>query len=381
MKIAFDIRGVSDHPAGKGIWTKNVMETMMKAHPEHEYFFLTDKKEPSISKHYPLAQFILVEGGGLRWHWSAYQALLTQKIDFFLASESYLIPYFHSPKKLKIGLVVHDLVVFKSPAKHQKKATWIERLTLKKAAQKSQWIFTVSENTKKDLREQYPNLNLETKTHVVYAGIRPQFLQPVDLHTAKKTLEKFALPSHFLLMASTLEPRKNILGTIRAYAKLPDVLRQSYPLAIAGKKGWYFEQIFEEVKHLGLQKHVHFLGYVSDKELVHLMHLTTLFLFPSFYEGFGLPVLEAMAVGAPVLTSNNSSLPEVGGEAAVYVDPYDVEAMAKSMESLLVNEPGRQKLIQSGATQLSRFSWEKAVKEMMRWLGASPSPSERGGQN
>lgn len=367
MKIAFDIRGVSDHPAGKGIWTKNVMEAMMKLYPEYQYFFLMDKKGSFVSRHYPSPELIVVEGGGLRWHWKAYQALLAQKIDLFLASESYLIPYLHDPKKLKIGLVVHDLVVFKSPAKHQKKATWIERFTLKKAAQKSQWIFTVSENTNKDLLEQYPHLNLEAKTHVVYAGIRPQFVEKIDTQAAKKTLEKFDLPVHFLLMASTLEPRKNILGTLRAYAKLSEDLRQNYPLVIAGKKGWYYEQIFEEVKHLDLQKQVHFLGYVSDEELVHLMHLTTLFLFPSFYEGFGLPVLEAMAVGAPVLTSNNSSLPEVGGEAVVYVDPYDVEGMTKSMESLLVDETARQELIEKGKGQVRKFSWEKTVREMMRW--------------
>ena len=366
MKIAIDIRGTHGNPGGKGIWTKNVLGALLEQ-SEHIFYLFSDQVDSEFSDH-PQVHLIHVTGAGIGWHHRVYRLLIEHKVDLFLATESYLIPFFHDPKKLRVALVVHDLVVFKSPSKHQKKATWIERMTLKRAAKKSHFIFTVSESTKKDLIEQYPSLHLGLKTLVVYAGVRSHFLQPVSEPFIHSTLKKFKLPATYLLMASTLEPRKNFVGVIQAYAKLDGALRKKNPLVIVGKKGWYYEQIFDCVRALKVESQVHFLGYVSDEDLLALMRGAIAFLFPSFYEGFGLPVVEAMANGIPVLTSRISSLPEVGGEAVLYVDPYDIMSLTQGMEMLLGDEDGRHRLIKKGLIQSQQFSWEKTAKHILNLI-------------
>jgi len=359
MIIALDIRGLSGNPAGKGVWTKYVLEAMLND-SDHSFFLLTDQKDSSYSSR-PNVHVIYVEGSGFFWHFKAYQALLQNQVDVFLATESYLIPYLHDPKKLKVALVVHDLVAFKSPSKHQKKAMWIERMSLKRAVKKSRFIFTVSESTKKDLIEHYSSLHLKKKTLVVYAGVRPEFLRPIKKGEILSTRKKFKLNSDYLLMASTLEPRKNIDGMIEAYSNLPEELRVQFPLLIAGKKGWYFESIFKKVSQLECGGQIHFLGYVSDEDLNALMRGATAFLFPSFYEGFGLPVGEAMACGTPVLTSKVSSLPEVGGAAVCYVDPYDTMSMKNGLEKLIIDSNYRQDLIENGKKHIQQFTWKKTA--------------------
>jgi len=368
MRLAFDIRGIGGDRGGKGIWTANVLETIFNSSPLNQYYLYTDKEIQNKYASLAHVHVVKVEGRGFLWHWNCYKKMVTDKIEVFLATESYIIPFLHDPKKLKVGLVVHDLVAFKSPAKHQKKATWIEHITLKKAVQTSRWIFTVSESTQNDLIERYPHYRLNEKMTVVYAGVRAEFLNQKPKTQRDEILKQHSLDSDYLLMASTLEPRKNIVGALEAYAELSVELQKKYPLVIVGKKGWYFEEIFQKVIDLKLEKKVKFLGYVSDEDLASLMQGATAFLFPSFYEGFGLPILEAMALGVPVISSHNSSLPEVGGEAVHYVDPYDAKNMTEGMTKILENPAYRKQLIDKEVIQVKQFSWKKTATRIMQSL-------------
>jgi glycosyltransferase involved in cell wall biosynthesis len=376
MKIAFDIRGIDGARGGKGIWTANVLKSMMRSDHENEYVLYTNRDYPEKPP-YNNVSIRYLNGKGLWWHWKLYRQMLKDKVGCFMATESYVIPFLHNPRKLNVGLVVHDLVVFKSPARHQKRATWIEKVTLRGAAKKSRWIFTVSRYTRKDLLSRFPKMNLDEKTHVVYAGVRDIFDVPAERNRIISVQRRYNLEPDYLMMAGTLEPRKNILGAIKAYSLLHPKHRQTYRFVIVGKKGWYYEQIFEKVKELDLLLRVKFLEYIPDDDLVTLMQGAKLFLFPSFYEGFGLPVLEAMRCGVPVLASRVTSIPELGVDAIHYADPTDPVDIADGITQLLENEEYRLELREKGFEQVKHFSWDKTAKLILDALNEARGSSHK----
>jgi glycosyltransferase involved in cell wall biosynthesis len=365
MKIAFDIRGIDGHRGGKGIWTANVLKSILRSDREHQFYLYVDYEWEDIYKHMPNVHIMRVSGRGPLWHYKVYKSMLQNKIDVFLATESYIIPFLHDPQKLNVGLVVHDLVAFRSPAKHQKKATFIERMTLKKAVKKSRWIFTVSQYTRQDLIDQYPALNLEDKTFVVYAGIREVFAREWDANKLVSVQRRYNLDPDYMMMAGTLEPRKNIIGVLEAFSLISPFNQQRYRLVIAGKKGWYYKKIFQKVKDLKLLSRVKFLEYIPDEDLVVLMSGARAFLFPSFYEGFGLPILEAMTVGVPVLASRVTSIPELGVDAVHYADPHDTVDIADGMTQILDNEEYCRTLRDRGFEQVKNFSWGKTAQHIL----------------
>ncbi len=365
MKIAFDIRGIDGARGGKGIWTANVLRSLLNHDRTNEYLLYTNKDLENDFHALPNVRLIKVFGRGLLWHWRFYRSLLREKADVFVATESYIVPFWHDPRRLKVGLVVHDLVAFRSPAKHQKRATFIERLTLKRAALKARWIFTVSDYTKKDLVSQYPALSLSAKTTVVHAGVREDFLRKFDANRLVETQRRYNLDPDYLMMAGTLEPRKNIVGALEGYSLISPSYQQRFRFVIAGKRGWYHEAIFKKVKELKLVGRVKFLEYIPDQDLAVLMQGARLFLFPSFYEGFGLPVLEAMQCGTPVLASRVSSIPELGVDAVHYVDPHDPVDIADGISKLLDDPEYCRTLRERGFEQVKHFSWGKTAEIMI----------------
>jgi glycosyltransferase involved in cell wall biosynthesis len=176
---------------------------------------------------------------------------------------------------------------------------------------------------------------------------------------------RYNLDPDYVMMAGTLEPRKNILGALEAYSLLSPKNQQRYRFVIIGKKGWYYQQIFDAVKRLNLQLRIKFLEYIPDDDLVTLMQGSKIFLFPSFYEGFGLPILEAMLCGVPVLASRVTSIPELGVDAVHYADPTDIVDIADGMTQLLENESYRMQLREKGLEQVKNFSWGKTAGMML----------------
>jgi len=361
MRIAFDIRGIEGDRGGKGIWTANVLKSILNNDRENEYYLYTNKDWKNIYKHHPNVHVMRVWGKGIIWHWRFYRSLLKNRVDVLIATESYIVPFMHDPEQLKVALVIHDLVAFKSPAKHQKRATWIERTTLRSAVKKANWIFTVSQYTKKDLIERYPKLRLSDKITVVYAGVRDTFLRKVDPNRIIEVQRRYNLDPDYMMMAGTLEPRKNIIGALEAYSLISPFNQQRYRFVIAGKKGWYYKKIFQKVKELKLISRVKFLEYIPDEDLAVLMQGARIFLFPSFYEGFGLPILEAMANGVPVLASRVSSIPELGVDAVHYADPKDSVDIADGITQLLDNEEYCKSLRDKGFEQVKKYSWGRTA--------------------
>ncbi|MCX7707335.1 MAG: glycosyltransferase family 4 protein, partial [Anaerolineae bacterium] len=203
----------------------------------------------------------------------------------------------------------------------------------------------------------------------VYNGVDDAFC-PADPAAVAAFRRARGLPDRFILFLGTLEPRKNLGALLRAYAAVRTRSGEGTPkLVIAGGKGWFYERILTEVDVLGLGDDVIFPGYVAADELPWWYRAAELFVYPSRFEGFGLPVLEAMACGTPVITTTSSSLPEVAGDAAILVDPDDVSALSDAMERLLADPDLRSALRAAGLQRAARFSWKRTAAETARVHG------------
>lgn len=231
------------------------------------------------------------------------------------------------------------------------------------SAKNANVIFTISESTRDDIIDEYKVS--KDKVYITYPGIKS-----LQIHKTKSMDElqkKFGIPKKFILFVGTIQPRKNIGMLIQAFSKIAEKYKD-VDLVIVGKKGWLFEPIFKLPQEISIESRVHFLDFVSDEDLAAFYKNAICFVLPSLYEGFGLPILEAMQHGCPVITSSVSSLPEAGGDAALYVDPKDKDDIAKKIAELIENENLRKELVKKGYMHLKKFSWEKSAKETLSVL-------------
>jgi glycosyltransferase involved in cell wall biosynthesis len=199
---------------------------------------------------------------------------------------------------------------------------------------------------------------------VVYPGVDAAFRPISDPRVLESTRQKYALPDQFILYLGTLEPRKGLDTLLAAYTSLAGQTRR--PLVVAGKKGWRTESLFQRIQAQGLDPWVHFTGYVPDEDLPGLLSQAELLVYPSQYEGFGLPVLEAMACGTPVICSDAASLPEVAGRAGLLFRPGDPKSLAAAMGQLLEDPVLRQDLRARGLERALKFCWEDSARQVVR---------------
>jgi glycosyltransferase involved in cell wall biosynthesis len=231
-------------------------------------------------------------------------------------------------------------------------------------------IITVSRSTKNDLVDLYSVLPAKIKT--IYSGVGEEYIKMSNDFPAggpmSNVKEKYKLPEKFILYFGTLEPRKNVVGLIRAYEIWRQQYKGEHKLVIAGSRGWLFEDILTVVRESPLAKDIIFTGFIEPTDKVYLYNLASLFVFPSFFEGFGFPPLEAMACGVPTITSNTSCFPEIVGDAVLMVDPYNYDEIAWAMSEVLNDENLKNDLIAAGLEQVKKFSWDKCAKETMGFL-------------
>ncbi len=222
---------------------------------------------------------------------------------------------------------------------------------------RSDMIITGSEYSKQEILQRLDFK--EDKVKVIYHGIDHNLFK-----IYKNPRVEFEIPSKFILSVGSIEPRKNLLGLLKAYDILDEDLKKEYKLVLVGFKGWENKEIMNIVNDN--KENIHYLGFVNDEELAKVYNLASLFVFPSFYEGFGLPPLEAMACGTPVVSSNLTSIPEVCVDAAMYCDPYDMEDIKNKIELVLSDENLQNGMIQKGIKRAKHFTWEKSAKEHMK---------------
>ncbi len=255
---------------------------------------------------------------------------------------------------IPIVVTVHDLSFLLYPQSFRPgNRLYLSRITAQ-SCHRARRVIAVSKATANDL------VHLlgvpETKIDVVYNGV-DEIYSPLPVAEVEAYRRQAGWPESFMLIVGTLEPRKNHLGLLDAYDRYRRSVQNPIPLLIGGGKGWYFENVFERVKALGLEQYVHFLGFVPLTDLPWLYNAASLFVYPSVYEGFGLPVAEAMACGTPVITSSVSSLPEVAGDAAWMVDPDDSEALALAMTAVLNDSERSDAMRTAGLTHAAQFRW------------------------
>lgn len=281
------------------------------------------------------------------------------------------IDVFHSPLHVapillssRSVVTIHDMTLFSLPAQHiRTKRLYFSKL-MPFIARKADKIIADSECSKRDIMRilKIP----ETKIKVIYLGVDGVFRPIKDPRRLVHIRRKYQIVSNFILYAGVLEPRKNLGRLIKAFHKLRQEKKLECQLVIAGKKGWSYSKVFQLVEDLELGRDVIFTGYVSDDDLVLLYNAAELFVYPSLYEGFGLPPLEAMACGTPVIASNVSSLPEVVSDAGLLVNPYDERGIGNAIYEALTNEGLRKEMGEKGLRRARLFLWEKTARETLQ---------------
>jgi glycosyltransferase involved in cell wall biosynthesis len=267
-----------------------------------------------------------------------------------------------STKASKIVTTVHDLSFYIYPQWHpQERLDYINTYFLKNV-QKSDWIITGSEFSKKEIVE-YLGFD-EEKITVIYHGVDQELYKVYDKNILKVTKKKLELADDFFLFVGSIEPRKNLLNLLKTYHILPDSIKKKYPLVLVGFKGWNNDDVMKEIEKE--KNNIRYLGYLNDEELAHVYNLASLFIYPSLYEGFGIPPLEAMACGTAVISSDAASLPEVCDDAAIYINPNDYMDIAKKIELLVANQDKMNELISKGLKRVKNFTWEKSAKKHLK---------------
>jgi glycosyltransferase involved in cell wall biosynthesis len=258
---------------------------------------------------------------------------------------------------------IHDISYTSFPETYTRGKVVYNEITARIAAVRADRIITASENTKREIMR-YLRVP-QDKIRVVYDAADVMFQPIVSTEDLEATRQRFGLPHNIILYVGSLNPRKNVVTLVRGYAELKRISDLPHKLVLAGPSDWKSDPLFRTIQQLGLESEIALLGQVTDLELAHLYNLADLFVFPSLHEGFGLPPLEAMACGTPVVCADSGSLPEIVGNAALVVEPTDVEGLTRAMERVLTDPKLASRLGGMGLERARMFSWEQTARETL----------------
>jgi len=363
MRIGINLLPFRKNLTGTGVYAYNIINEFQKMDLENEYFLFTNKENNDVfncvSSNFKKVELpFFAQNFILRIFWEQLIFpfyLKKHQIDL-LFSPSVVLPVL---SKCKNVICVHDLIPFHIKKKYSRLRSFYIRLMTQKSTKKADAVLTVSLNSKKELQK-YCNISSK-KITVTYNGVNNALLNP-----NKSNWEIFKkenrIPEKYIIFLGTLEPGKNLNVLIKAFKLLVVNYKIAHKLVIAGGKGWLFENIFCEVKRLKLENRVIFPDYVPNDVLGFLYKKADVFVLPSLYEGFGIPVLEAMNFGTPVIVSNTSSLPEVVENAGKLIDPHNDKELAKTIYDVLTNYELRNGMIKNGYKQASKFSWKNSAQ-------------------
>lgn len=362
-RIAIDARKWQDY--GIGTYVRNIVRSLATLDHENEYFLFCHREDaPTLSDLSATFFPVVEESGGysVREHWSIPNQLRRLKIDLFHAPH-YVLPLFTPCRSV---VTIHDCIHLRFPEYLPGPgALHYAKFMMGSALKRSRLTFTVSEASRRDLLRYFP-ATPERKIHVVHNAIDPELLEAPDADELVRVRERYQLAERFVLYAGNIKPHKNLPRLIESFARLRALGGfDDVQLMIIGDEIGKYPELRRRVEEFHVRPYVRFFGFVPERTLASLYRLASVFAFPSRYEGFGLPPLEAMACGTPVVTSNVSSLPEVVGDGALLVDPEDGEAIAGALASILSNKALVQELTAKGRTQASRFNWHESARKTL----------------
>jgi len=342
-----------DEKVGVSVYAANLLHYWQKRADSKLKFKVFLRKKPLSNLPLTTEHFSYEVVRGERL-WS--QIFLPARLNLKRDIDVFFTPAHYAPRLCPVPVVVtiHDLSYFYYPEEFLKKDLYKLENWTKYSVQKSKKIIAVSQNTKKDLSKFYTIP--DNKIKVVYNGYEKQ------LQSSK--VKKQSLNSPYVLYVGTLQPRKNVSTLIRAFNRFQKN-NSGFKLVIVGRKGWLYREIFELVKQLKIENSVVFTDYIPDSDLIELYRHAFCFVLPSLYEGFGIPILEAMSYDCPVISSKVSSLPEIGGNACLYFNPKNEKELLKKLGDIKESKTLRSNLIKKGREQIKKFSWQKCANETL----------------
>ena len=372
-RIAFDASPLTgDLISGVGWCEANLTEALTRLHPELQYrfeYFTLRSPEEKVRRMQPFVR----ENTPL--HPARFSPLLYRMLTNFVpvpyrlfqgnwADLTHFFNYIVPPGVHgKTVVTVHDMVLHAYPETMRTRTRMLLKTGLKRSMKRADRIVTDSDFSRREIAKYYPEF--AEKVRVVPCGVdTKRFAPPSDTEIARVKAAHH-LPERYFLYLGTLEPRKNLVRLVHAYAGLRKKHPDAPKLVLAGGKGWQYGQIFDAVRQNHLTKHVIFPSYIPSADMAGLYAGALAFVFPSLYEGFGMPPLEAMACGCPVLTSDAASLPEAAGNAALYCHAKSTASVTKGMERLLTDADLRQELRRRGFVRAKQMSWEHAAELLL----------------
>ncbi len=365
MNILIDFTQIPVQKCGIGVYALNLISCLCKQDTKNTYYILVQDDDNSLD-------FI----SNPRFHKIKVNSKLFRKIIFMPLLEQFIIPYLALKHKidvihslhysfplLSVGrkvVLIPDMTFFKFPQYHLFLKVLYFRFFTFMASFFADKIVTISESSKRDFLEKFPVDKDMVK--VIYLGKDSSFNGNLDKNRIEEVKTKYGIENEYVLYIGTIEPRKNITSLIRAFSSFANV-NKNCQLVIAGKKGWHYNSIFSLVNKLSLSERIIFTGFVLEEDKPFLIGGAKIFVYPSFYEGFGIPVLESLACGIPTITSNISSLPEVTADAALLIDPVDVDGLYKGIKRLFDDDILYAHLKEKSLKQAEKFNWDKTAQE------------------
>jgi glycosyltransferase involved in cell wall biosynthesis len=370
MYIAIDYTAAIRQGAGIGTYVRNLVAALLARDTTNRYTLLTSGRATS-ERPFPTAEnvrgrSILIPDRCLNILWYRWRVPVPPATLFAGRTDLYHGPDFVLPplgKSMHKVVTIHDLAFLEHPEYAVPSLAAYLKKVVPESVAAADAVIAVSQETARSLVTHFDTPR--EKITVIPLGVDKHFRRITDPILLDATRHKFKLRHPLVLSVGTLEPRKNHSGLIKAFYQATKQKDGPAMLAIAGGKGWLYEETQQLIADLKLERKVRFLGRVTDLELVTLYSMADIFAFPSFFEGFGIPPIEAMACGAPVITSRTSSLPEVVGDAALLVDPHNIDEIARTMLRLLKQEPLRAELRQKGYQRAQQFTWDEVARRTL----------------
>lgn len=364
MKIGFDGKRATNNLTGLGNYSRSLISNLITFFPQNQYFVYSEKvknipqindflKSKSISLKKPLSKHLFWRSYGIK------KNIVGDDIDLFHGL-SHELPLGINKLNIPSVVTVHDLIFIKFPQYFKPIDRFIYRLKCEYACKHATKIIAISERTKLDLIEIF---NIDSKKiEVVYQSCDDAFKIPVSPEKKQTVAAKHNLPEHYVLSVGTIETRKNLLTIIKALPKVND----HYKLVVVGKKTKYFQLVIEEIKALNLDNKVIFLDNVPFDDLPAIYQMATVFVYPSIYEGFGIPIIEALYSGVPVVAATGSCLEEAGGDHSLYVSPFDSEAFSKAINLLIDDGDFRKEVTSNGLSFVEKFETRSIANDLMK---------------
>lgn len=369
LRIAIDASTISTQ-GGPRTYVLGLLDALLRTDHENDYTVFYN--DPVHLGRFPQAREIVLPGKTplarlWREHVLLPLACRKEKIDLLHCPKS-AIPYF---APCPVVVTLHDLIPIKHPETEKFVAQVYWRLQIPIAARRSSFIITDSEHARQEIMADFQVESGRIKATML--GFNPAMLEQRDAAEGVAIRNRYNLPGSYILYVGTIQPRKNIDSLIEAYARLRSGNSQIPGLVIVGRKGWLYDRLFERISELGLTDNVFFTGFVPDEELPFIYEGATVFSYLSLFEGFGLPPLEAMACGVPVVVSNTTSLPEVVGDAGFLVMPTDIDAIAAALKAVLDNPELAATMSRKGSERARSFSWDRCARETLEIYSAVKS--------